>query len=96
MLTVGHRKHWFEHNFINAKPLFTKIYFYHFRAKTIIDQWKKKATLYRSNSVFAPLGDDFRYDKTDEWDLQYVNYQKIFDYLNSHPELGVEVSEMHV
>ena len=63
-----------------------------FRSKVIIDQWKKKASLYRSNNVFAPLGDDFRYDKTDEWDLQYENYQKIFDYLKAHPELGVDVS----
>ncbi|XP_052786751.1 alpha-mannosidase 2x-like [Mya arenaria] len=60
------------------------------RARLIIDQWKKKGSLYKSNSVFAPLGDDFRYDKADEWDLQYVNYQKIFDYLQQHPELGVE------
>lgn len=66
--------------------------FLNFRVNMIIDQWKKKATLYRSNTVFAPLGDDFRYDKTDEWDLQYVNYQAIFDYLKDHPELGVEVS----
>ncbi|XP_053387159.1 alpha-mannosidase 2x-like [Mercenaria mercenaria] len=60
------------------------------RANMIIDQWKKKATLYRSNSLFAPLGDDFRYDKEDEWDLQYINYQKLFEYINSHPELGVQ------
>ncbi|WAR28964.1 MA2A2-like protein [Mya arenaria] len=61
-----------------------------FMARLIIDQWKKKGSLYKSNSVFAPLGDDFRYDKADEWDLQYVNYQKIFDYLQQHPELGAQ------
>ncbi|KAH3860349.1 hypothetical protein DPMN_023247 [Dreissena polymorpha] len=60
------------------------------RTKMIIDQWKKKATLYRSNSVFVPLGDDFRYDKPDEWDHQFVNYDKIFKYLKEHQELGVE------
>ncbi|KAL4216620.1 Alpha-mannosidase 2x [Mactra antiquata] len=60
------------------------------RANMIIDQWKKKATLYRTNTVFIPLGDDFRYDKADEWDKQYVNYQKLFDYINSNSQLGVE------
>jgi hypothetical protein len=54
------------------------------RALLLLDQYKKKANLYRSNVVIAPLGDDFRYQSLQEADSQYENYQKIFDYLNKN------------
>lgn len=59
---------------------------------TLLDQYRKKVQLYRTNVLLVPLGDDFRYDTTKEVQEQYTNYQKIFDYFNDHPELNVKVS----
>lgn len=61
------------------------------RAMLLLDQYRKKANLYQSNVVIAPLGDDFRYRTRQEAETQYENYERIFDYINANVE-GVEIS----
>lgn len=61
------------------------------RSFLLLDQYRKKAMLYKTNNILVPLGDDFRYDKKIEWEQQYKNYIKIFNFINSKPELNAEV-----
>uniref|UniRef100_A0A182IRW0 Alpha-mannosidase n=1 Tax=Anopheles atroparvus TaxID=41427 RepID=A0A182IRW0_ANOAO len=60
------------------------------RAQTIVDQWRKKSVLYRTRNVLIPLGDDFRYTTSIEWEAQRVNFERLFDYINNEPSLNVE------
>uniref|UniRef100_A0A8C5DW15 mannosyl-oligosaccharide 1,3-1,6-alpha-mannosidase n=1 Tax=Gouania willdenowi TaxID=441366 RepID=A0A8C5DW15_GOUWI len=60
------------------------------RALLLLDQYRQKSRLFRSPVLLVPLGDDFRYTESSEWEVQSTNYQKLFDYFEQHPELHVK------
>ncbi|KAH8857881.1 Alpha-mannosidase 2 [Schistosoma japonicum] len=62
------------------------------RADMLADQYRKKATLYNNNGlVLIPLGDDFRYQTTHEWNIQLDNYNKLIEYINSKASYRMKI-----
>ena len=65
-----------------------------FSAELLIDQYRKKSQLYRTNVLFIQLGDDFRYRSLSEATDQFKNYDQLFNYINHRIDSNVEVKTL--
>ncbi|XP_022708909.1 alpha-mannosidase 2x-like isoform X1 [Varroa jacobsoni] len=59
----------------------------HQLAVDLIEQYSKLGSLYTHNIALVLLGDDFRYDRRQEWEQQYNNYRQLFNYINENPKI---------
>lgn len=63
----------------------------HQRASILVREWHKKASLYKTNAILVPHGDDFRYATNDEWQAQRINLNRLFRFINNVGNYHVEV-----
>ncbi|CAH0578424.1 unnamed protein product [Chrysodeixis includens] len=59
----------------------------HSKSKTLVEEYDRIGSLTPHNVVLVPLGDDFRYEYGIEFDAQYINYMKMFNYINAHKDV---------
>jgi alpha-mannosidase len=57
------------------------------KSELMLEQYGRTASLFSHNVAMISMGDDFRFTKELEWDQQYANYMKLFNYINSHKDV---------
>lgn len=61
------------------------------RARLLCEQYRITAELYKYNTLYIGLGEDFSYGKPAEWDLVYSNFKKIMGYMNKKSSWNVSI-----
>ena len=61
------------------------------RATMLADQYRKKAELFKTDALFIPLGDDFRWESLAEWDAQMKNYGILFGEINGNKNHNMKI-----
>ncbi|GFU16175.1 alpha-mannosidase 2 [Nephila pilipes] len=61
------------------------------KASYLLAQYGRYASLFNHSVLLVPLGDDFRYNIHSEWEQQYKNYKKLFDYINGKKNWNVRI-----
>lgn len=61
------------------------------RSQLLLDQYRKKSQLFRTNVLFIQLGDDLRYKYMSEAKRQFENYDKLLKYINQRIDWNVHV-----
>lgn len=61
------------------------------RSELLVSMYKQKAKLFNHNILLIPLGDDFKYKTYDMTNRMFTQYEMMFEYINSHKELGVNI-----
>uniref|UniRef100_A0A5S6QJ19 Alpha-mannosidase n=1 Tax=Trichuris muris TaxID=70415 RepID=A0A5S6QJ19_TRIMR len=58
----------------------------------LLEQYRSVAELTGQNVLLIPLGNDFAFQKDDEWNTTYKTYSMLFNYMNGRPGWDVEAS----
>ncbi|OQV21401.1 Alpha-mannosidase 2x [Hypsibius exemplaris] len=60
-------------------------------AKQLLEQFQKTSTFYPHDVILFPIGMDFRWTSTSEWDAKHQNFRTVMDILNGDPAYNVEM-----
>lgn len=60
-------------------------------ATELYQQFRITGDLYKYNTMYLGLGEDFSYTKAKEWDNMYRNYEKLLTYMNGRQDWNINV-----
>lgn len=61
------------------------------QAKKIAEQFRITGDLYKHNTLYIGLGEDFSYPQPYHWDNMYTNYEKLITFINSQKAWNMTV-----